>query len=223
MKRATQLKAAITGASPVTRLVIRPGLVTGLALATALLTASAQAGHGNRNSSFNNNFFDYANVVSATPLYETVVRSEPSESCWNERVQRSSYGHRGHGYRGENSTPVLIGALLGGALGNELGHHKRNKQVGAVIGGLLGGSIGRDVARNRASNNRHADSHGDSRGDYQYETVQRCETTYRDISEQQLVGYDVSYRYRGQIYDTRTSEHPGKRMQLQVSFSPVAQ
>ncbi len=184
------------------------------ALATALLAASVQAGHRN-----NNSFVDYAKVVSAEPHYETVVRSEPSESCWNERVQRSSYNRHRHGYRGENATPVLIGALLGGALGNELGHHKRNKQVGAVLGGLLGGSIARDVSRNQAE--RYDSRHANQDNYREYATVQRCETNYRDVEEQQLVGYEVSYRYRGQIYHTQSNEHPGERLQLQVSIVPV--
>lgn len=179
-------------------------LSTASVLVSAIFAASVQAGHRSDNS-----FFDSAKVINADPVYETVVRQAPREQCWNERVQYSGHRH----YR-ESATPVLIGAILGGALGNELGHHKRNKQVGAVVGGLLGGSIGRDIARNNSHNNGHYE-HAD------YEVVERCKVRHETYEEQELVGYNVSYRYKGQTYHTQTSQHPGDRLRLRVSVQPI--
>lgn len=175
------------------------------------LAPAAQAGHSDFTAA--DSFTDYAQVVSAEPVYETVLSSRPSESCWNERVRPAKY-YRGHG--AESGTPVLIGALIGGALGNELGHHKSNKRVGAVLGGLLGGSIARDVTRQNHAEREHYDSHRAG-----YKTVRRCETTYEEVEQQQLVGYDVSYRYRGQLFHTRTAQHPGKKVPLRISVSPA--
>lgn len=187
------------------------------AVVAASLVPAAQAEH--RSPLVADSFTDYARVLSAEPVYETVVNSRPSEQCWNERVRPARYdrGHRG-GHRGDHSTPMLVGAILGGALGNELGHHKRNKQVGAVLGGLLGGSVARDIARQNHSAHDHASRHREHR--VRYETVRRCETTYESFEEQKLVGYEVSYRYRGRVYTAQTVDHPGERMPLRVSIAP---
>lgn len=182
----------------------------GAAILAVALAPAVQASH-ERGANVDT-FTDYARVVDAEPVYETVVSSRPVEQCWNERVRPARYDRH---YRDDHSTPMLVGALLGGALGNELGHHKRNKQVGAVIGGLLGGSIARDISRqNQAGHEHHAAHNG------RYQTVQRCETSYEDYEEQRLVGYEVSYRYRGKLYQARTIEHPGDRLPLRVTIAP---
>ncbi|NND38137.1 MAG: glycine zipper 2TM domain-containing protein [Pseudomonadales bacterium] len=182
----------------------------GLAIMAGGFMSLANADH---ESLVGDSFTDYARVLSAEPVYETVIDTEPHESCWNERLRPARHHHRGH-YQ-DRSTPMLVGAILGGALGNELGHHKRNKQVGAVLGGLLGGSIGRDIARQNHDNRGY---HQDDRAGYR--TVQRCETRYQEVEVQKLVAYEVSYRYRGKIYQAQTSEHPGDRLPLRVTVTP---
>lgn len=172
-------------------------------LALTMTAMSASAGYNSDNA-----HIDYARVTHVEPVYETVVRSLPKEQCWNERVRHSQRYAR---HYGESATPTLLGALIGGAIGNELGHHKRNKQVGAVVGGILGGSIGRDIGRN--ANRHHHDDH--------YSTVERCKVRYESYEEQALVGYDVTYRYRGNEYNTHTVEHPGEKLRVRVSVQPA--
>lgn len=159
-----------------------------------------------------NHFYDYAKVTDVEPVYETIVQSIPVEQCWNERVRArpADYYERRH-----SATPTLIGALLGGALGNELGHHKRNKQVGAVVGGILGGSIGHDIAHQRARR------HNQSSGHVEYHTVERCSVDHERVEEQRLVGYDVSYRYRGNLYTTFMEQSPGDKLRVSVNVTPV--
>ena len=179
--------------------------VAASAIVLGLSSSLAEAGS-------RNHFYDYAKVTDVEPVYETVVKSVPVEQCWNERVRarHSDYYRRQH-----SATPTLIGALIGGALGNELGHSKRNKQVGVVVGSILGGSIGHDVAHERQR--RHADY-----GDVEYRTVERCNVEQERFEEQMLVGYEVSYRYRGNLYTTIMDEAPGEKLRVSVNVKPVA-
>ena len=143
------------------------------------------------------NSVHYATVISADPVYTQVERRQPQQHCWNEQVRV-----RG----GQNTTGNILGGLIGGAIGNELGHNKSNKKVGAVAGAILGASIANDV-----QGNKHR----------QYHSVERCSTTYNSYYEQQLNGYEVSYRYNGITYHSHFPHHPGKRVRVAVSVSPV--
>ena len=135
-------------------------------------------------------------VTQATPIYQRVVYSVPSEQCWQETV---AYEHH------SNTAPIL-GAILGGALGNELGHHKSNKRVGTVVGAVLGASVASDISRQR--------------GGQHYQTVDRCEIQDRREWREEIVGYNVSYRYQGEIYHTRLPYNPGRQIEIDVNVTP---
>lgn len=149
--------------------------------------------------------YEYARVLAAKPLYETVHRSEPEQRCWEERVV-----YQEPRYRNNGATGTIVGGLIGAAIGNAVGHRKSNQRVGAVAGGLLGASIGHDVSRR---------SHGSVV--QRVGTEQRCEVVKRSYEEQQLVGYQVKYRYHGKTYSTRMDRDPGERVKLRVQVSPV--
>ncbi|MEX1669533.1 glycine zipper 2TM domain-containing protein [Zhongshania guokunii] len=136
-------------------------------------------------------------VTQATPIYERVSYSAPQEHCWQETVAYEE--------RRSNSAPI-IGAILGGALGNELGHHKSNKRVGTVVGAVLGATVATDISHRRSG------SH--------YETVNRCEIQERREWREEIVGYNVSYRYQGEIYHTRLPYNPGKQIEIDVNVTP---
>lgn len=140
---------------------------------------------------------EYAKVVDARPVYQRLAREVPQQSCHYETVAyRDSH---------KNSfTGTVVGGLLGATIGHELGHSKRNKDVAAVAGGLLGASIGRDISRNKTPSSVH----------YRDERV--CHTSYRTEYSQRLIGYDVTYRYHGRLYQTRTAQHPGARIPVDV-------
>lgn len=147
--------------------------------------------------------YDYATVLSATPITKIFTYQEPRKECWVETVQ--------HPGRTEHSaTGTILGGVIGAAIGNKLGHKKRNKQVGAVAGALLGASIGNDISRRNA---RH-------HGGYS-EQVEKCHTVQETIEEERVVGYRVSYRYQGKTYHTRTERHPGDSIKLKLSVTPV--
>ena len=93
-----------------------------------------------------------------------------------------------------------------------MGHKKRNKQVGTVVGAVLGGSIGADIARK----NRHR-----AYDDYAYTNQEVCRVVSNYREENRIAGYWVTYRYRGYTSTTQLSYHPGERMPVNVSLSPL--
>jgi uncharacterized protein YcfJ len=148
-----------------------------------------------------NSYSDTAKVVSVKPLYETVQISQPEERCWDERVH-----HRGRSGK-RSLTPTIAGAVIGGVIGNNVG--KRGAQTpAAVAGALLGGAIGHDLSRKERSPGYVT-------------TERRCEMVDHFEEQEELVGYRVKYRYKGNIFWTRTSEHPGKRIPVRVSVRPT--
>jgi uncharacterized protein YcfJ len=150
--------------------------------------------------------YERARVVSSTPAYQTVVYEEPREVCRQERVAYQESAHR-------SKTPGIIGAIVGGALGNAVGNKKSNKRVGTVVGGILGYSIAKDIGR-------HKREHGaNQRVTYRQKEV--CDVYYDEREEQQLLGYDVSYVYAGQTYNTRLDQDPGKSLRVRVAVDPA--
>lgn len=145
---------------------------------------------------------EYARVIDAHPIYEKVRHKEPVQECHiEERLVNRRHGG--------SQTPVILGSIIGGAIGNELGHSKTNKKVGVVVGSILGGAIASDL--NRGSGHSHQR--------IKHEKV--CNTTYKVSYEQQVVGYDVKYKYQGRIYKTVMDNHPGKRIRVAVDVTPL--
>ena len=164
----------------------------------------AQAGHKNNYQTDYQNqntqhFYDFARVSSAQPIVETIQRRAPVQ-CNYSSYPTNHYPQE----QRRSATSALLGGLIGAAIGNELGHKKSNKRVGAVAGGLLGASIGSDLNKRSPRYNQPA-----------------CKNQYDVEYHDQVVGYNVQYRYKGNTYYTQTREHPGKRLQLKLRFEPV--
>lgn len=178
--------------------------ITGFGL-SLLLANSALADrnhHHKRHHKHHQHHGDYARVVNANPIYQQIATEVPQQSCHYESVAYREPG------RSSSYTGPIVGGLIGAAVGNELGHSKRNKQVGAVAGGLLGATLGHNVSRHHAGTTRYRDE-------------QVCHTSYRTEYAQQLVGYNVTYKYHGQLYHTRTDRHPGDRIPVNVQVHPT--
>lgn len=149
--------------------------------------------------------YDEAEVLDVEPVHELVRHITPREECRLERV-RARTQHR-------SATAPIVGAVIGGAIGNAVGHNKRNKQVGAVVGAVLGGSIAADMAR---EHDRH---HG--RRVRAWERREICRVV-EDISlEEEVVGYDVTYRYGGRTHTARMSRDPGDSVRVRVRVAPI--
>ena len=148
---------------------------------------------------------------SPSPLYETVSYSEPRQQCRLEQVAyRDSYPSYP---RQRNVAGPLVGAVIGGALGNAVTNRKGNRQAGMAVGAVLGATIGAGVQR------RHSERHYS--GPVQYRTEEICETVTEYRQREELVGYDVTYRYGGQTYSTTLDQDPGERLPVRVAVTPL--
>lgn len=156
------------------------------------LIGSASARHGG-------GYYDKAKVTDVSPIYETIQVSYPEKQCWDERVLRRSSGHRSY-------TGTIVGGIVGGVVGHQIGNG-RGRDVATVAGTLLGASIGHDLSHRRPS--------------YRSVTTRHCEVVERYEEEERLVGYRVEYRYKGRKFVTRTDEHPGKWIRVEVDVEPV--
>ena len=171
------------------------------------------------NRSSQNATYDYAKVINVNPRIETYQVNKPVEQCWDEQVPvRSRYDNRRA--RSNTKTPEIVGAIIGGLIGNQVGKRGGGKarDVATVAGAVLGGSIGHDSKRN---SRRHNDHYNDRYETARYETVQRCEVKNSYVTEEQVVGYDVEYKYRGNVFHTQMPEHPGKKIRVKVTVNPA--
>ena len=146
---------------------------------------------------------EYAKVVSAEPIYRTVRVSTPRQECYDERVVV-----REPAYRNGDPGAALFGAILGGVAGHQFG-----KGSGKSVATAAGALIGAGVAQNRTR------SYGSATERVSYET--RCNSYDEYRTEHRVDGYDVTYRYQGRTYQTRTPYDPGSRIPVQVDVRPV--
>ena len=147
-----------------------------------------------------NDYIDRARVIAVTRMYETVRVSRPMEECRTERVVR-------HEPRRDSYAGVLAGGIIGGVIGKQFGRGD-GKAAMTVAGSLLGASIGNDLGQPGYARRYVSDE-------------RRCEVYDREEIEEQLIGYRVEYRYKGQTFVTRTSEHPGRYIPVRVDVEPI--
>ena len=178
-----------------------------LGLASLILVVSPANASGNADSYGNSRaVFDYAKVLSVTPVVRYVTVTTPVEACW-EDVETYTTRNYSPGKAGR----TLFGAIVGGVVGHQFGSGHGN-DAATVAGSLIGAAIGNNSARNTP--------------DY-YTTrstrpVRRCETNYQSHEEERIEGYQVVYAYNGRKYSTRTPFDPGKRIRIRVDVSPAA-
>jgi uncharacterized protein YcfJ len=198
------------------------------ALVIGAISLPVAAGKNRNISNYDNATFDYARVVSVDPLVETYQVNQPIEQCWDEQVSTQQRYPRNRYPNSKSRTPEVLGAIIGGVIGNQVGKRGGGKarDVATVAGAILGGSIGHDVKNNnRRSHRRNQSSNYDRYDDrYQnarYETVQRCEVKDSYVTKEQIVGYDVAYKYRGNVFHTQMNQHPGDKIKVKVTVNPV--
>jgi uncharacterized protein YcfJ len=152
--------------------------------------------------------------VRVDPIIETYDEPVSREVCYDEPVEyyEPRYVYE-PGYRRDNTGAAILGALVGGALGNTVGDGD-GRRAATVAGAVIGGSIAANNARRRGG---YVEAGAAVRRDYE----RRCEvrTDYR--SDEQVVGYDVTYDYHGRIGRVRTDAHPGDRIRVAVDVRPL--
>lgn len=167
-------------------------------------TSAARADHSHRQSVE----YIYARVVDVEPIY--VQYREPHSHQCLKRKYRHRYQHyrslvpRRHSSHETEVVSTIAGGVLGAAIGNGLGHDRASRQFGRLAGGILGAALGHELAA-------HA-HHEDYR---HYDCVS-------DKSYSRVEAYRVTYRYKGQHYQTRTRFHPGRKIKLRLEMTPVS-
>ena len=158
-----------------------------------LLATAAVAAHAQT-------YLDNARVASVDPQYESVrVPRQECSNRWISEPRRSG----GREYGG-----AVLGGVAGALIGNQVGRgHGREAAtaLGAVVGAFTGDNL--------ANRDRWE----------QPEPVQREVTTCRNVEDVQtrIVGYQVTYEYRGQQFTTLMHENPGRFLPVRVSVEPV--
>ena len=183
-------------------------------LATTLIALGALAATGIASAQYrgyDDGRYDYAEVVRVDPIIERISEPVSRDVCWDEPVtyREPTYVREDRGSR----AGVVLGTIIGGVIGNQFGSG-RGRDAATVAGAALGHAVARDSQR---YNGRTYVSGG--REVTRYE--QRCDVQTDYIDEERVVGYDVTYRYNGQTYRTRTPDHPGRRIQVRVDVQPV--
>jgi uncharacterized protein YcfJ len=168
-------------------------------LAAALVAPVAHANHAGEGFTTST----YADVVSSRPIYHDVEITRPREECWQEPVT-----HRERNKHWGVTAQTVTGGVIGGVIANQAVNGSK-RDAATALGALIGASIG----ANRASKQQ-----AEVKEYVAYE--QRCRTVQERHTEQRIDGYDVSYRYGGQVYHTRLPYDPGRRLRVQVSVTP---
>lgn len=141
----------------------------------------------------------WADVLRVDPVYDNIQSSRPRQECYEEEV-----GVRDT--RGNNAAGTIFGAIVGGALGNQVGKGDGRKAA-TIAGAVIGGAVGNNAAR-------RDDTYG-------VQTETRCRTVNEVYTERRIVGYDVQYRYRGDVFMSQLDYDPGERMRVRVSVAPA--
>jgi uncharacterized protein YcfJ len=151
--------------------------------------------------------YAYGEVLEVRPIHRGINMPASQQVCYDEPVEYHQTA------RPPSPVGTVVGAILGGVIGNQLGRggrgyygdHRRDSAT--IAGAALGGAIG------------YQSSRGPTRVARGYEQRCRIETTWQRAEE--VAGYDVTYRYRGEIYQTRTDQHPGDSIRVRVAVEPA--
>ena len=145
--------------------------------------------------------FQWAKVVDARPIVERVRIPVEEQVCWDEQVWRRDPVRR-------SAAPVILGTIIGGVIGNQFGGG-RGRVAMTAAGAALGGSIAADSQHRRNPDGYYA------------VTETRCgvETNWR--TEERVVAWDVTYKYRGEIHQTRMRNEPRDRIRVRVEVNPL--
>lgn len=167
-------------------------------------------------------------MIGTDPVRETVNGTAPREVCEDVAVQDRLPERDG------NVGGTVAGALIGGLVGNQVGDGNGRKAA-TVAGAAAGGYIGNRVDR------RHVGGQVVTRTERQCRTVSEATSSSRTVAwnvtyrnpdgstdtmrtdrkpgsriplgtEKTVIGYDVTYRYKGQEQQLRMDEKPGARL-----------
>lgn len=146
-------------------------------------------------------YYDQARVLRVDPVTTTVRVAVPQQECYQQEVRTPVYTRRSDG-------AALVGGLVGSIIGHNIGHGRRGS---TVAGAIIGAAVGKSMAQG-------ADSYYE---DVAY--VDRCDVHTSYQTQERLEGYNITYRYKGQVYTTRMNYDPGEFIRVRVAVSPVVE
>ncbi len=167
------------------------------ALVFAALASSVSAQDVRYSNNDDNAHFGWADVLRADPVQGVTRTEQPRQECYEQPVVR----HQG----GNTAVGTVLGAVVGGVLGNTVGKGD-GRRAATVVGAVAGGAVG-----NRVS---------DRGGDYESSQTQ-CRQVSTVSEQRRIIGYDVEYRYRGEVYTSRLTYDPGERLRVRVRVDPA--
>jgi uncharacterized protein YcfJ len=112
---------------------------------------------------------------------------------------------RSHGTQTGRNVATVLGGIVGAALGSKVGGGSA-RYATAAVGSMVGGMAGREIYESTQRPRQEA-------------SVTVCDPVDNDAHrtvEDDVAGYDVTYRYGGREYTTRTDHHPGDRIRVRV-------
>jgi len=172
-------------------------LFSALLLALSATAVQAQDARYASANGDDNTHYGWADVLRVDPVSAITQTEVPRQECYDQQVVQQD--------RGNSTAGTILGAVVGGVLGNTVGKGD-GRRAATVAGAVAGGAVG-----NRVSNR------GGS-----YETTQtRCREVTSVSEQRRIVGYDVEYKYRGEVYVSRLSYDPGERLRVRVNVQPA--
>ncbi len=147
--------------------------------------------------------YAWARVVSVHPVYTQVRRPVSRDICYRQPAYTTA---RVRYHNPDSTASTLLGAVIGGALGHTVGHGN-GRTAATIAGAVIGGAIGNNTSRNDGYY---------SREQRYVPSREQCRTQTRWQHSERLLGYDVTYRYQGTDYRTRTQQQPGQRIRVRI-------
>ena len=173
-------------------------LLAALALALVATGARAQNARYPNQGGDDNAHYGWADVLRVDPVYGTTQTSVPRQVCQDQTVVQQ--------HPGNTTAGSILGAVVGGVLGSTVGRGN-GRTLSTAVGAVAGGAVGGQVAANN--------------GGQTAQTVTQCRTVESVSEQRQIMGYDVEYRYRGEVYESRLNYDPGERLRVRVSVTPA--
>ncbi|WP_233523329.1 glycine zipper 2TM domain-containing protein [Dyella solisilvae] len=152
-----------------------------------------------QNQNDDNTHYGWADVLRVDPVYGVARTEVPRQECYDQPVVRQAPPQG-------SAAGTILGAVVGGVLGSTVGKGD-GRTAATVAGAVAGGAVGNSVSAS---------------GGGEYQTTETHCRQVNAVSEQRrIMGYDVEYRYRGEVYLSRLNYDPGERLRVRVSVSPA--
>jgi uncharacterized protein YcfJ len=177
--------------------------------------------------------YGWADVLRVDPVYEGSPDSAPPQDDSDAPPQppcnngappaRADTTQQDGDHR---AVGTVIGALIGGIVGHAFGNGN-GKTVTTAAGAVAGGVAGNQIAAAQDQAVTHPlQQQDDTERDAVTRSLRDChdaQGTVRNPTqpERRIIGYDVEYKYKGEIYMARLPFDPGDRMRVKITVVPA--